>query len=705
MGGANEISKVEGSEAPIEIKIKTLDSQTYTLQVNKRMPVPELKQQIASVTGVLSERQRLICRGRVLKDDQLLSAYHIEDGHTLHLVVGQPGPPSSGNLPNHPAPEPALNTSHGQRIQVAPGVVVETFDITDQGDGVLPDINRIVSAVLGAFGMNDMGTGNESVSGQARNFGGHERTMNASGMTASAQLQPEQAGGSLRGAFGFPTAISMGSLQPRVIPGSLTTLSQYLGHMRQEFGVNGGNTNDAHGAAIDGTQRRESDSASSSILQERLPTPELLAEVLLSTRDFLVGQTAESLLQLGTQLHNQSNVTDPVERLRTQSNAWRNGTLLQNLGAFLLELGRATMTLRMGSSVSDGVVNAGPAVFISQSGPNPLMVQPLPFQPGTAFGVVPSSTGQHGSISVNDGFVPRRIDIQIRRGSSTARENVNQEEDDGSQPPSALGNPELIFGGQTHVNQVQPTTSEGVAHIAESGARFLPLRTMVAAIPAQLGRLPGLGRFTQISSANLGDGRGFQAFREHHSSGSQTEQQQNSGELARDSNSTNAAVEQGSQQAPSRRFRFSVRSTGAPENHHPPGREVPSEVFQVLRSLYPGGEIHVEDLASQGTAAGPVTENAGTTSSAAGTMDQQEPERRVTEEGIFLSNLLREIMPIVSQFAGATPDVSTQPPNASEQRIAHQSSTKAQEDDAGTSHQQSDAEDDITPNSKRQKME
>lgn len=40
--------------------------------------------------------------------------------------------------------------------------------------------------------------------------------MNASGMTASAQLQPEQAGGSLRGAFGFPTAISMGSLQPRV---------------------------------------------------------------------------------------------------------------------------------------------------------------------------------------------------------------------------------------------------------------------------------------------------------------------------------------------------------------------------------------------------------------------------------------------------------------------------------------------------------
>lgn len=42
-----------------------------------QVPVPELKEQIATVTGVLSEQQRLICRGKVLKDDQLLSAYRI----------------------------------------------------------------------------------------------------------------------------------------------------------------------------------------------------------------------------------------------------------------------------------------------------------------------------------------------------------------------------------------------------------------------------------------------------------------------------------------------------------------------------------------------------------------------------------------------------------------------------------------------------
>ncbi|MQM10102.1 hypothetical protein Taro_042991, partial [Colocasia esculenta] len=67
----------EYPETTVEIKIKTLDSQTYSLRVNRSMPVPALKEQIANVTGILSEQQRLICQGKVLKDDQLLSAYRI----------------------------------------------------------------------------------------------------------------------------------------------------------------------------------------------------------------------------------------------------------------------------------------------------------------------------------------------------------------------------------------------------------------------------------------------------------------------------------------------------------------------------------------------------------------------------------------------------------------------------------------------------
>lgn len=42
-----------------------------------QVTVPALKEHLASVVGVPAENQRLICRGKVLKDDQLLSAYSI----------------------------------------------------------------------------------------------------------------------------------------------------------------------------------------------------------------------------------------------------------------------------------------------------------------------------------------------------------------------------------------------------------------------------------------------------------------------------------------------------------------------------------------------------------------------------------------------------------------------------------------------------
>ncbi|CAI9260988.1 unnamed protein product [Lactuca saligna] len=50
-----------------------------------QVPVPALKEHIASVTAVLSEQQRLIYRGKVLKDDQLLSAYLLH-GKVVHKV-------------------------------------------------------------------------------------------------------------------------------------------------------------------------------------------------------------------------------------------------------------------------------------------------------------------------------------------------------------------------------------------------------------------------------------------------------------------------------------------------------------------------------------------------------------------------------------------------------------------------------------------
>jgi hypothetical protein len=89
-------------------------------------------------------------------------------------------------------------------------------------------------------------------------------------------------------------------------------------------------------------------------------------------------------------------------RGQIQSESVQIGIAMQHLGALLLELGRTMLTLRMGQSSvcfhyfhlgfgllsfdkilfmiifnfqAESVVNAGPAVYISPSGPNPIMVQ------------------------------------------------------------------------------------------------------------------------------------------------------------------------------------------------------------------------------------------------------------------------------------------------------------------------------------------
>ncbi|RLN70807.1 hypothetical protein BBJ28_00010193 [Nothophytophthora sp. Chile5] len=73
--------------AQLSLKVRTLDQKTYPITICATASVPQLKERVAVETGVTLARQRLIFRGRVLKNDQPLAAYALEDGHVLHLVV------------------------------------------------------------------------------------------------------------------------------------------------------------------------------------------------------------------------------------------------------------------------------------------------------------------------------------------------------------------------------------------------------------------------------------------------------------------------------------------------------------------------------------------------------------------------------------------------------------------------------------------
>ncbi|MBA0693688.1 hypothetical protein Goari_004045, partial [Gossypium aridum] len=443
--------------------------------------------------------------------------------------------------------------------------------------------------------------------------------------------------------------------------------------------------------------------------------------------------------QLARQLEDQVNVTDPSARLIAQTNALRTGALLHNLGSLLLELGRTTMTLRLGQTPSEAVVNAGPAVFISPSGPNPLMA--LPFQPGTSFGAIPVGTVQPGSGLVNGlgtGFVPRRIDIQIRRGSSMATPNTREEH-----PPNQSGQSNQSMGSDSENRSSQTTSrvSDTPSFAGESGVRVVPIRTMVAAVPAPLGRLPSessgnsvgvyyplLGRLQNIAPGHVSGERGPQASGEHPSSGAQPEQlripesavqHQSSEESARDVKSQKGENDNGKgkvkctrrltfqeltikllpaagslpnansrqQERPNTRsVNISILAAGRSQNNQDSERQSPSNVLQFLRTIFPGGEIQVEEASSQGTARDSVRGQAEASNVAPAA------ETSITNQGVFLSNLLHQIMPYISQHAGSQ---RSTPEEATTSAPADLSST-------GNSRRPNDTEQN-PPNSKRQK--
>ncbi|CAL5078480.1 unnamed protein product [Urochloa decumbens] len=440
----------EDSETTIEIKIKTLDSQTYNLRVNKCVPVPLLKEKIATVTGILSEQQRLICRGRVLKDDELLSAYHVEDGHTLHLVVRQPGQSApSGNAGTE------ANTSNSGRRRgptVARSVVLEAINV-DPGSSELPAVvAQILQSVLGSI------------------------NAQSSGAPASSDTRPSE-----------PT---QSSIPNTVIPDALTTMSQYIDFMRDSFRREGFNHNGQVGdqvenrtagsTSVGGTQNQESQPELASTLG--LHSASVLAETMHSTRQIVVEQAGALLSQLSAQLGDLQNVTDPATRRNLQSSAIRSGSLLQNLGSLLLELGRTTMLLHINPASSEAVVNSGPALYISPSGPLPLMVQPVPFFPGRTvqMGTLFSSFGSQGSV-----LHPRDVDIHVRTGGSVPVASTNPSEPSGAQAQQHANRTR----DASHANISAAGVAGGTPFSVESGVRLLPLRTVVA-MPAGISRAP-----------------------------------------------------------------------------------------------------------------------------------------------------------------------------------------------------------------------
>nr|XP_024378995.1 large proline-rich protein BAG6-like isoform X6 [Physcomitrium patens]XP_024379003.1 large proline-rich protein BAG6-like isoform X6 [Physcomitrium patens]XP_024379014.1 large proline-rich protein BAG6-like isoform X6 [Physcomitrium patens] len=408
--GSSGSGAVPESEAgvgeTVEIRIKTLDSQSYTLRVDKNVAVPALKEQLATVSGVPVENQRLICRGKVLKDDQLLSAYNVEDGHTLHLVARQP-PPSSGvgqsSASNEGGQgETGLPSSGNRSGHVSHSLLMGTINFPDNGEGQLPDLNRILNAVISSIGLHGNvpsqgSTGNNSSTGvlptpTGVHAGAPDRNGASDQDTGVRELELQ-----IDALYGIPSNTTGGAgLTPirvvqapvsiipctllllnyfQVVPDALTTMSQYLDRLEQSFAseesARTSNVSDNGGTEV----RAATDVRRSGEEPQRGASPAALGALVNRVDNLLRDQASSALSRLASRLENEPTMLDAAAREDVQHTAYHDGNLMQQIGALLLELGRATLSLRMGQSPSESVVNSGPAIFISPTGPNPMMVQ------------------------------------------------------------------------------------------------------------------------------------------------------------------------------------------------------------------------------------------------------------------------------------------------------------------------------------------
>lgn len=76
---------------PFHIYIKNLEGQTYTIAVNGKTTVEQLKILIYAKCYIPADAQRLIYAGKQLENEYTLEHYNVQPKDTLHLVLRMTG--------------------------------------------------------------------------------------------------------------------------------------------------------------------------------------------------------------------------------------------------------------------------------------------------------------------------------------------------------------------------------------------------------------------------------------------------------------------------------------------------------------------------------------------------------------------------------------------------------------------------------------
>lgn len=258
----------------LSLNVRTLDQMTYPISISSEASVPQLKEAVEIKTGIGFARQRLIFRGKVLKNDQDIRAYALEDGHTLHLVVRaenaalpaaaapptataqQQAAPAARSPPFGPVPPPRVGSEAGARprnndepdptIGTMPSgrvLMGATISVPEGADVSMPFLNSMIANIMssvqgtmvsGQMFMNDERVPNEPPTGTTRPAAA---SLNEFATRSAVRQRATELFGGARGVYDRPLGSrsrrrAQAAPRPRSQRGSSTSLMAGLQTLR-----------------------------------------------------------------------------------------------------------------------------------------------------------------------------------------------------------------------------------------------------------------------------------------------------------------------------------------------------------------------------------------------------------------------------------------------------------------------------------------
>ncbi|XP_051183458.1 ubiquitin domain-containing protein DSK2a [Lolium perenne] len=98
MGGGGEGEGAGAAAAAATLHIRGTSGNKFAVRADLGATVGAFKAVVAESCDVPAPQQRLIYKGRILKDDQTLASYGVETDHTIHMVRGA-APPATSPAP------------------------------------------------------------------------------------------------------------------------------------------------------------------------------------------------------------------------------------------------------------------------------------------------------------------------------------------------------------------------------------------------------------------------------------------------------------------------------------------------------------------------------------------------------------------------------------------------------------------------------